>query len=92
MTRETRLCSPNIDQGVPTFSPRREVLQGKEVHTIAMYANVRRRRVRDGPSISEIARWTSFSKKTIKDWLRGPVRSEFRCRRPRAPTFGPGHF
>jgi transcriptional regulator with XRE-family HTH domain len=41
---------------------------------MAMYAKVRRMRLRDGLSISEIARRTSLSRNTIKDWLRGPVR------------------
>ena len=53
---------------------------------MAMYAKVRRLRLRDGLSISEIARRTSLSRNTIKEWLRGPVRSEMRYRRPRAPT------
>lgn len=52
---------------------------------MAMYAKVRRMRLRDGLSISEIARRTSLSRNTIKDWLRGPVRSEMRYQRPRAP-------
>ena len=52
---------------------------------MAMYAKVRRMRLRDGLSISEIARRTSLSRNTIKEWLRGPVRSEMRYRRPNAP-------
>ena len=52
---------------------------------MAMYAKVRRMRVRDGLSISEIARRTSLSRNTVKEWLRGPVRSEMRYRRPQAP-------
>ena len=41
---------------------------------MAMYAKVRRMRMRDGLSISEIARRTSLARNTIKGWLRGPVR------------------
>jgi transposase len=52
---------------------------------MAMYAKVRRMRMRDGLSISEIARRTSLSRNTIKEWLRGPVRTEMRYRRPGAP-------
>jgi transposase len=52
---------------------------------MAMYAKVRRMRLRDGLSISEIARRTSLSRNTIKEWLRGPVRTEMRYRRPAAP-------
>jgi transposase len=51
---------------------------------MAMYAKVRRMRLRDGLSISEIARRTSLSRNTIKEWLRGPVRTEMRYRRPGA--------
>jgi transposase len=51
---------------------------------MAMYAKVRRMRLRDGLSISEIARRTSLSRNTIKAWLGGPVRSEMRYRRPAA--------
>ena len=43
---------------------------------MAIYAKVRRMRLRDGLSITEIARRTSLSRNTIKAWLRGPVRSE----------------
>ena len=38
--------------------------------TMAMYAKVRRMRLRDGLSISEIARRTSLARNTIKTWLR----------------------
>ena len=61
-----------------TFLARHEVLQGKEAHTMAMYATVRSMRLQDGLSISEIARRTSFSRNTIEDWLRGSVRGEMR--------------
>ena len=43
---------------------------------MAIYAKVRRMRLREGLSISEIARRTSLSRNTIKAWLRDPVRSE----------------
>jgi transposase len=52
---------------------------------MAMYAKVRRMRMRDGLSISEIARRTSLSRNTIKGWLRGPVRTEMTYRRSAAP-------
>src|SRR5690348_5370836 len=52
---------------------------------MAMYAKVRRMRLRDGLSISEIARRTSLARNTIKGWLRGPVRSEMQYRRAAAP-------
>lgn len=52
---------------------------------MAMYAKVRRMRLREGLSISEIARRTSLSRNTIKDWLRGPVRDEMQYRRAAAP-------
>jgi transposase len=52
---------------------------------MAMYAKVRRMRLRDGLSISEIARRTSLSRNTIKGWLREPVRSEMQYRRPAGP-------
>ena len=52
---------------------------------MAMYAKVRRMRLRDGLSISEIARRTSLSRNTIKKWLRGPVRSEMIYRRSAGP-------
>jgi hypothetical protein len=45
------------------------------VHTMAMYAKVRRMRLRDRLSFSEIARRTSLSRNTIKEWRRAPVRS-----------------
>jgi transposase len=52
---------------------------------MAMYAKVRRMRLRDGLSISEIARRTSLSRNTIKGWLRGPLRREMAYRRAPAP-------
>ncbi|MEZ5289806.1 MAG: hypothetical protein R2745_01855 [Vicinamibacterales bacterium] len=55
------------------------------MHTIAMYAKVRRLRVRDSLTISEIARRTSLSRNTIKTWLWGPVRSEMTYRRVAGP-------
>jgi transposase len=53
---------------------------------MAMYAKVRRMRLRDGLSISEIARRTSLSRNTIKAWLRAPVRREMQYRRRAGPT------
>jgi transposase len=52
---------------------------------MAMYAKVRRMRIRDGLSISEIARRTSLARNTIKGWLKGPARSEMAYRRSAAP-------
>ena len=52
---------------------------------MAIYAKVRRMRLRDGLSISEIARRTSLSRNTIKAWLRGPLRSEMKYRRSAMP-------
>lgn len=52
---------------------------------MAMYAKVRRLRLRDGLSISEIARRTSLSRNTIKAWLREPVRREMKYTRPGGP-------
>jgi transposase len=52
---------------------------------MAMYAKVRRMRIRDGLSISEIARRTSLARNTIKGWLRGPERSDMRYQRVAAP-------
>lgn len=48
---------------------------------MAMYAKVRRLRLRDGLSISEIARRTSLSRNTIKAWLREPARREMKYKR-----------
>jgi transposase len=45
---------------------------------MVMYAKVRRMRLREGLSISEIARRTSLSRNTIKRWLGEPVRKEMR--------------
>ena len=52
---------------------------------MTMYAKVRRMRLRDGLTISEIARRTSLARNTVKGWLRGPVRSEMAYRRSAAP-------
>ncbi len=52
---------------------------------MAIYAKVRRMRLREGLSISEIARRTSLSRNTIKAWLRDPVRSEMAYRREAGP-------
>lgn len=52
---------------------------------MAMYAKVRRMRLRDGLSISAIARRTTLARNTIKGWLQGPVRGEMRYRRAAGP-------
>ncbi|MEQ1438004.1 hypothetical protein AAG565_01460 [Fontimonas sp. SYSU GA230001] len=52
---------------------------------MATYAKVRRMLLRDGLSISEIARRTSLSRNTIKAWLREPVRGEMKYRRSAGP-------
>ena len=52
---------------------------------MAMYAKVRRMRLRDGLSISEIARRTSLARNTIQTWLRTPIRSEMKYRRSVGP-------
>lgn len=52
---------------------------------MAIYAKVRRMRLRDGLSISEIARRTSLSRNTIKAWLRGSIRSTMTYQRPPGP-------
>ncbi|SFN70159.1 hypothetical protein SAMN05216289_15212, partial [Dokdonella immobilis] len=48
---------------------------------MATYAKVRRMRLREGLSISEIARRTSLSRNTIKAWLRESTRRELSYRR-----------
>ena len=52
---------------------------------MAIYAKVRRMRLREGLSISEIARRTSLSRNTVKKWLREPARSEMTYHRPSGP-------
>ena len=52
---------------------------------MAMYAKVRRMRLRDGLSISEIARRTSLSRNTIKAWLKEPVKTQMAYRREPGP-------
>lgn len=52
---------------------------------MAMYAKVRRMRLRDGLSISEIARRTSLTRNTVRKWLEEPVRSEMKYQRPGGP-------
>jgi hypothetical protein len=56
-----------------------------EVHIMAMYAKVRRMRLRDGLTISKIARRTSLSRNTLKTRLRTPVRSVMNYRRSPPP-------
>ncbi len=53
---------------------------------MSMYAKIRRLRLREGLSISEIARRTSLSRNTIKTWLREPApRTEMAYQRPAGP-------
>lgn len=52
---------------------------------MAMYAKVRRMKLRDGLAISEIARRTSLSRNTIKAWLKEPAKTEMAYRRKAAP-------
>ena len=52
---------------------------------MAIYAKVRRLRLRDGLSISEIARRTSLSRNTIKEWLRESARHEMKYVRTGRP-------
>ena len=53
---------------------------------MSMYAKIRRLRLREGLSISEIARPTSLSRNTIKTWLREPApRTEMAYQRPPGP-------
>jgi len=59
---------------------------------MATYAKVRRMRLREGLSISEIARRTSLSRNTIKAWLREPSCGEMKYRRPAGPRNLDGHI
>jgi len=53
------------------------------VHTMSMYAKVRRLRLREWLSICEIARRTNLSRNTIKTWLREPAhRTQMAYQRP----------
>ena len=52
---------------------------------MAMFAKIRRMRLRDGLSISEITRRTSLSRDTVKKWLNEPARSEMTYARPSGP-------
>jgi len=53
---------------------------------MSIYAKVRRLRLREGLSISEIARRTSLSRNTIKTWLREPApRTQMAYQRPPGP-------
>lgn len=49
---------------------------------MVMYAKVRRMRLREGLSISEIARRTSLTRNTVKKWLAEPARREMKYERP----------
>ena len=50
------------------------------MHTLSMYAKVRRMRYRGGLSISEITRRTRLSRNTVKIWLREPARDAMNYR------------
>jgi transposase len=52
---------------------------------MAMYAKVRRMRLRDGLAISEIARRTGLARNTIKGWLRESARQQMKYQRPARP-------
>jgi transposase len=52
---------------------------------MATYAKVRRMRLRDGLSISEIARRTGLARNTIKSWLRESPRSQMKYQRKAKP-------
>lgn len=52
---------------------------------MATYAKVRRMRLREGLSISEIARRTSLSRNTLKTWLGASARDAMRYQRPAGP-------
>jgi transposase len=52
---------------------------------MATYAKIRRMRLREGLSISEIARRTSLSRNTIKAWLGAPARDAMRYQRTAGP-------
>lgn len=52
---------------------------------MATYAKVRRMRLRDGLSISEIARRTGLARNTIKGWLRESPRSQMKYQRKIRP-------
>ena len=53
---------------------------------MATYAKVRRMRLRDGLSISEIARRTGLARNTIKGWLRESPRSQMKYQRRVGPS------
>ena len=53
---------------------------------MSMYAKVRRLKLREGLSLSEIARRTSLSRNTITPWLREPApRTQMAYQRPPGP-------
>ena len=52
---------------------------------MATYAKVRRMRLREGLSISEIARRTGLARNTIKGWLRESTRSQMKYQRKTRP-------
>ena len=52
---------------------------------MALMSMIRSMHLRQGKSISEIARLTSLSLNTIKKWLKAPQGAEPRYRRPETP-------
>ncbi len=54
--------------------------------TMAMKGKIRAMHLREGKSISEIARRTSLSRNTIKKWLKEPTETAPKYRRPAAST------
>jgi len=56
------------------------------VITMALMGKIRAMRMREGKSISEIARLTSLSRNTIKKWLKVPQGAQPKYRRPKVPT------
>lgn len=58
---------------------------------MATYAKVRRMRLREGLSISEIARRTGLARNTIKVWLRDMPRSQMKYQRKYTPRLIDGH-
>ena len=53
---------------------------------MALMGKIRAMRLREGKSISEIARLTSLSRNTIKKWLKVPQGTQPKYRRPPVPT------
>jgi transposase len=64
------LCRTKIDQGVQSTCL--VIKQGAEVITMDMLGKVRRMKMRDKLSISEIAKRTGLARNTIRSWLLAP--------------------